>query len=545
VKRNLEPISDSRSPIRAKKSMKKMIGTLLLLLIITCTAIFTASHQPSGEMTAVQTAHARYESAKIERKIRDIDRNANLSFYGIAGLVSSICLTLLIIGSGIHRAVVKKAKVHTYRIGKHNEIVIHEKDLSLAAPVALGLMNAEQLKQMNGGLDKAMELYSKLADVQTQQIQALVGKSGVSQARLEAPALAAGSMASLPPHAPSFAEMLRSGNIHQGAPLTFGFDKATGRPQTGVLHDLYSTITIGLSGAGKSTYICYLIACSILLERAQVVMLDFHYPAPESLGYMLDSLIDAGYVHLESNPSMVNDLLSTVEQELDRRLSVPAEAQRPFILCVDEHERWAVNQKLIDLEIRLVNEGRKVKMYLFITSKSAKADKIGDSALRDNMITSFVFATKKANARTFFKDEDKVKLLKQVTPPGEAIYTNRRDESIILQTPLATRDDIVMVANMLEPVVVNRQVNTSSVNLPVNQGVNPANMGDEELVNHVKRTLKPGDLTALAERCGVSKPYLSNVLNGKKPPSAKVKTELIDLLQEETGTDNVIPFRRR
>jgi hypothetical protein len=88
-------------------------------------------------------------------------------------------------------------------------------------------------------------------------------------------------------------------------------------------------------------------------------------------------------------------------------------------------------------------------MYLFLTSKSAKADKIGDSALRDNMVTSFVFKTKVHNARTFFKDTEKERLLKALRNPGDAIFTNRRDDSVVLTLPLATRRDMTTIARMV------------------------------------------------------------------------------------------------
>jgi hypothetical protein len=188
----------------------------------------------------------------------------------------------------------------------------------------------------------------------------------------------------------------------------------------------------------------------MLAEGAQFTVLDLHYPAPESLGAALGPLAAHRGVTLVSNPCLLEEPLTEVEQMLDARLASGHQDFPPLVLVVDEHERWASHvSRLVALELRIINEGRKVKVYLFLTSKSAKADKIGDSALRDNMVTSYVFKTKVHNARTFFKDRAKEALLGQVTDVGEAIFTNRKDESCVVKLPYASPDDMQTVAERL------------------------------------------------------------------------------------------------
>jgi hypothetical protein len=83
-----------------------------------------------------------------------------LAIRATAGIIS-----LLIIGSGAHRAMVKVRQVHLFKIGE-SEIVVHERDMSVAAQIALGLVNAENLRQMNGGAEKALDLCVNMAEIQ-------------------------------------------------------------------------------------------------------------------------------------------------------------------------------------------------------------------------------------------------------------------------------------------------------------------------------------------------------------------------------------------
>ena len=387
---------------------------------------------------------------------QDTARIANLRFYTtfwqIAWIATGIValITVLLVAVSVSRSQVKRASVHLYKVGA-SEIVVHERDLALAWPVVLGLVNAEKLEKLHGGLEQALALYGTMADIQTRQIRALVGQRGHQIAPAAMLPDAAGTLPALPGQAiPTFAELLQRGDIAPGSPVIFGFHKTTGQPESGPLHDLYSTILIGLSGFGKTTCLAYLIGASMLAEQARFTVLDRHYPAPESLGAALGALVRHRGVTLVSNPFLVEEPLTAVEQTLDARLASGNTAFPPLVLVVDEHERWATHvARLVALELRIINEGRKVKVYLFLTSKSANADKIGDSALRDNMVTSYVFKTKPHNARTFFKDREKAALLGQVTDVGEAIFTNRKDESCVVKLPLATPEDMQIVAERL------------------------------------------------------------------------------------------------
>jgi hypothetical protein len=399
----------------------------------------------------------RYQ-AKARLDIERVKLYADISLYGICFLIGCTGLSGIIFVLAIYRERVKRASVHTYQIGQYNTIVVHERDLSIAAPIAMSLANAQELKEINGGIDKAFELYQSIAAVQQKQLAKLAQDVLPEQAQ---------EAIDVPVRTPTFRELLESREISPGRPLIFGYRKDTGNPERGKLHDQYSCVAIGMSGGGKTNFLAFLVGQSVLAERAYFDILDVHYPSPESLGASLGALRNTPFVRVNYNAFLLPGLLAEWEKELDRRLANPKAVFTPYVIVVDEHERWVKKDGFVAFETRVVNEGRKVKIYLFVTSKSAKADKIGDSALRDNCVTSYCFQTKTHNARTFFKDEEKVKLVKQLRAPGDAIYTNRKDESFVVGLPFAEPEDMEMICEQLK--VANGQNLSSETFRPVDK----------------------------------------------------------------------------
>jgi len=229
-------------------------------------------------------------------------------------------------------------------------------------------------------------------------------------------------------------------------------------------------------------------------------------------------------------------------------------------LVIDENERWiAHSSRLIKYESRIVEEGRKVGMYLFITSKSAKAQKVGDTALRDGCVSSYVFKSKPKVAQTFLQDKDKVQLVKALKRPGEALFVNASDEAKIVTLPLATPYDMQFIKDQLTPKLKTRPIThqidpeldtfagevletshpLNSADLineisSVNKGVDSTE--SEELTEidqadvfakiREKLDKKEITLTALAESIGVDKSFLSRVIRGQQKASEKLKTAL-------------------
>jgi hypothetical protein len=502
----------------------------------------------------------RLEIAEIQDQQGSIPFYRKLKNYGTLAALTIILGAVLIIAVAYH----KKLTVHVLKIGKHSEIPIKHSDLSKLAPeVSTGLVLAQELKAR--APEKAFQLYERLSDVAIRQIQALKGFYGKPTSTIDVqPAALSQSN-----HIPTFQELLNTGQVAPGQPLIFGFRKNTGHPETGELDELYSTGIFGWPGFGKTTLIAYIMGASVLSRQAKFDVLDIQYPHPESLGAHLGSLIDTPFINLLTNPFEVEDLLSDLQQELRFRLNHPQQIFAPRILVVDEHERWSKNNKaLVDTELDIVNEGRKVGMYLFLTSKSTKADKIGDSALRDTLITSYLFKTKIHNARTFYKDKSKEILVKQLENPGEAIFTNRYDDSFIVRIPNTSLSDMKYVVDMLPrgtniltqdeiasqkraeefEFLGDRERNHENRETPANDSVQAFSYPEKTdcKANLTPEMVKSGmklSLNKTADVAGIPRSTLSNYLNEKGNLSEDQVNSLRACLFPETS--NVISFEQR
>jgi hypothetical protein len=122
------------------------------------------------------------------------------AFIAVLGV---LLVSALMISYSIAKSRLKKAAVHTYK----SENIMKSwsmKKISRSQPRSQwGWMNAEQLKQMNGGVERAFDLYTKMAEVQTKQIQSLVGRRGLTQ-------ISSGSEITPPFQVPLILQCLRS-----------------------------------------------------------------------------------------------------------------------------------------------------------------------------------------------------------------------------------------------------------------------------------------------------------------------------------------------
>lgn len=435
--------------------MRKLVYAAFFLV---CLAVIWQSFRMQREWSrnpsiiekkrALETEHMKLQMAKLETKKQNLQFEQTVYNVFLVTSLSVICSAILLIGVAYYG----RLHVHILRLRDGVEVPIRDRDLKEALPIARDLTIAEKIEAT--APEKAFLLYERLTDMRIREIQALVGRRGISQAGAmaitsnEQPAL----LPPVPPaqHVPTFQELLDAGEIAPGKPLILGYKQNTGHPEKGELSDLYSTIVIGLSGFGKTTFLGFVIASSVIAEQAHFDILDLHYPADESLGVTLGKLTETPYVRILSNPFELPDLLSELRSEMSKRLKTPKATHRPRILVVDEHERWSKHSAdLVRYELDCVNEGRKVGMFLFLTSKSAKGDKIGDTALRDNCVTSYLFKTKPQNAHTFYHDGEKERLARQLKEPGQAVFTNRFDDSYLVRIPPTSPGDMLTVCDLV------------------------------------------------------------------------------------------------
>jgi DNA-binding transcriptional regulator YiaG len=400
----------------------------------------------SKKQIALESEQVDLQIAKTQAKKGNLHFELVVRNTTQVALLVAGCSALLIISIGVHH----KLSVHQISIG-NSTLKVRYCDMQTLGTVQNGLVLAEQLRANSETEGKALEMSLKISEVVTRQLQAVAGRRGIFGHSQQVIDIAPSQQPVLPSpiRVPTFGELLSAGEIAPGKPLILGY-RDTGHPEKGELSDLYSTIVIGLSGYGKTTFLGFVIASSVIAEEARFDILDLHYPAAESLGATLGKLKESPYIRIISNPFELPELLSELRAEMAQRLKTPNQKHTPRILVVDEHERWSKHSNdLVSYEIDCVNEGRKVGMFLFITSKSAKGDKIGDTALRDNCVTSYVFKTKPQNARTFFKDRDKERLVNQIKQPGQAVFTNRYDDSHLVKIPMTSPGDMLTVCDLM------------------------------------------------------------------------------------------------
>jgi hypothetical protein len=469
----------------------------------------------------------RIQAAEEEQRINDIFYYGWLKQWCAVIVPASLLLALLIGVSCLGLAHVKRASVHIYKIGKHNEVVVHEKDLSIAAPIAMGLMNAEQLKQMNGGLERAFDLYAKMAEVQSKQIQSLV------RGHLPQISPAAGEPETISTQTPTFHELLNSGDIAPGKPMILGYQNGTAR--RGSFLDIYSAAVAGESGSGKTATLLFLIGSAMVSMPVRFLGIDPHYPHPKSLGFKTKPLWEAGLMRMATYKDDMLRMLSEVEQTIERRLKQVETDTTPVVLVIDELaflSTTSIGPAIAKTMERISMEGRKCAVYMLASSQTWLTSKTGgSSSVRDTLTSAYVHRIKPKQANLLLQDKDEAaKVRKQVKHAGEALLVPVGDESAVVKIPYASDADMKLVANMVDPIFVHHQVNDLTVNQPVNQPINLRTLTDGELVNQVNMRLKKGDLTELAEIVGVSKPMLSVVLNSKKGVSKKVRAGFLNYL---------------
>jgi len=516
-----------------KLSMRNyQIQGILIILIIMLIALAVRSILPSTEKSLYIKKIEEQETAK------DIKFYGQLKRIFSAGLPSGIMLTIVFVAAGLTLAHLKKAQVHTYTFGD-NTVVVHERDLSIAAPIAMGLMNAQQLKQMNGGLEKAFELFAQMADIQTKHLQTLTRGHLPQSIPTQLPAYQ-------PADIPTFLHLLNTGDIAPGKDMILGFER--GNPRRGSFLDIYSAAIAGESGSGKTSTMLFLIGSGLVSQRIRFLGIDPHYPHPKSLGFKTKPLWESGLMRMATDKPEMFEMLQDVEDTIDNRLKQIDQDDTPIVLVIDELAflaKQSIGPTLARTMERISTEGRKCYVYMLASSQtwlaSRTSGKEGSSVIRDTLTSAYVHRIKPKQANLILQDKEEAdKVKKYVKQAGEVLLCPVNDDSVVCKMPYTTESDMRRVANMVEPIFVNRPVNVHRVNHVVNQSVNQSvnltNMDNDSIVNLVNARIKKGDLTQVSEIVGVSKPMISEVLNRKKHVSDKVRIGLINYLEK------IVPF---
>lgn len=517
-----------------------LAGFFLTVALIVTFRVFTAP-RPSPVLTSAEIS---LQLKRYELKARHLERDDALTVAAWAGVVSSLCLSVIIVAAGWHRAYVKRANVHLYKVDA-SEIWVHERDLSDAWQICTGLVNAKALEQTNRGLDKAFELYQTMAMVQTAQLKALLGRKGIQPAALPA-APVPEIMPIESPNVPTFGQLMASGVIGADRPLLFGY--AHGQPKTGTWKDIYSNATGGQSGSGKTNTLRALMAQSIL-QGVHFWVIDYHWPHEESLLATLGNLKNSLQVTYADKPIDVRPLLEDVDATIDRRKQGQEPSAPLRVLCIDELLQIVKNCDYAETVIeRIGTEGRKFGVYGLFSAQSWKADKI-DTTARDNLTSIFAHYMKPNQAKVLLQDADRERQVKKLRQ-GQMLFCPRNGLDEVLDVPFCSEEDIRLVANMVGYAVTNSGNGSGNVtSLP-----DPVTAAGNALETHqvtgklspvtFLRTLarNPGfSQSQTAREMGMNKGYLSNILKGKPASPDAIRKIERWLRSQNTGGD-VIPF---
>ena len=121
-------------------NMKSSSVTLILTGIIAAAAVVIMVLM--YQIWLAGPEDARLTEVKVQTQIDNIAWYSSAYKVAFVAALGVLLISVLFISYSVAKSRLKKASVHTYKIGKYNEVVVHEKDLSLAAPIAMGLMNA-------------------------------------------------------------------------------------------------------------------------------------------------------------------------------------------------------------------------------------------------------------------------------------------------------------------------------------------------------------------------------------------------------------------
>ena len=553
-----------------KRYMKIIIAALIGVLLA-----FIILRFWSMIITQISQHMDMFKRPALIQQALDQEEIDNIHWYGALKRGFTACLALLVIlgPSAIifawAKAHIERSVVHIFKIGK-NEIPVHKRNLPIASQIVMGLTTAEKLDKLDTGIEKAIEIYKAVADLQLR----LSRSHALSFPPHVWPALSEPS----PPMAfstPHFRELLDTNQIAPGKPLIMGFDEQ-GQAQFRAPEDIKSMAVAGWQGSGKTLSTAYLIA-SILYQypAAEIFVIDPHRDHPKGLTAIIAPLAASDRLHLV-NPVETYQILDTLFQLMDARLSGSQPSDPPVFLVIDELPRLA--KSLSDEHFKLfikfleaaTEETRKTNItFIGAGTKWDARNFKNRKDIRAGMPSLLVHKCKPSQADLLLEDSQEKKLVKALKAPGECLLATSHDaDPQLVKMPLITAQDIehlvTLVANGLangrpidEPLWDTRKK-------PVETTEKPEGVVDLSTFKHVRSGKKPeGDIArkkpaetsviaalnqqceqrptgisknqwiaALAKATGYSESYTKNILLGNSHLSPEVEDKLIRFLQK-------------
>lgn len=254
---------------------------------------------------------------------------------------------------------------------------------------------------------------------------------------------------------PSFSQLFQQGIIGPDRLLCGYHDNA---PYFGTLKDVFSTLIIAKSGAGKTTLERYLVAQACLMG-AQVGIIDPHGHTNAGLARALQPLSTYQLFEPAIEDKAVEQAMHYFLHMLAERLNTPQPEGYEWpirILAVDE-----INMLIDDYGkdfatdlARIAERGRKVSMFVFAAGQSIQMGRTGgDASLRKAFVGRYVLQHDKDAVQQLIQDRNLIDMVPRLQP-GQTIFVPKGAEPVPLTIPNTTEEDLryCFGSQVVEPV---------------------------------------------------------------------------------------------
>ena len=475
-----------------------LIALLIALILLLIVYMLYAMHgSPS----------IRILNEREEQQIRDI------RFYGAVKQAFAVLIPCGLLLSGVIVSIgfARRRAVFVARIGEHSEFPVHYSQIrrGALAQQLTALVTAEQLKQSNAGIDKAMALYVTLADMQVKALRAAPHSAlpaVAAPAIIDAPATAA----------PSFADLLHSGAFRSGQ-ILLGYDAAAA-PVYLRLTDFVSASVGGGSGSGKTSKLRFLCA-QLIAQGVRVSLLDAHAGNDQSLVSSLGELSARENVTVYS-PIETRDAVQAMLSEIQGVIDAGTPCEPPRVYVLDELR--PLNHACDRVELlmdKLANEGRKYQCYGVFSSQTWEARMFSQmgSAARDACVLKMAANMPREQARILFKDGEMARTVSRLRKPE--MFANSMTFSGVVTVPFCSREDMAAVNEMVK----GRSIDRAKVN-----PVDLSKSGGLTALDRANSRIKNGEITqkSLAAALEVDEGFLSKILRGVKPLPERIRQKM-------------------
>lgn len=431
------------------KPLAIALGALAVTLLAVALAGAIAAGLEGPSYTAADLARVDAEAARYELERARAERQLALmhELYWLDGALAVAwkVLPLLAVTGGLAYVAARGAASARFRRDhidpdSRGLLPVPIAELDAVAPKALGAFHAARQ------LEAAKQNVPHTLSYAPHHAPRLDYRGDAGRDALPAPAEPARLLDS-----PTFAALLDADGVGKGHPLILGYDLDNdGAELPGSWADLYSTVTAGLPGTGKTTSQRF-FACQTALHGARFVVCDPHAGAgPESLAATLAPLRAAYLVEPAEEPRDILAAARYVAELGEARVKGRSADRWPLILWVDELTgllgRSDVGADLAEVLERIAQEHRKVAIFLAASGQIWTASR-ATSELRDSMASVLCHRMKRSQARLLLPTEEAAQVERLAT--GEAILWRTSGVTSRVKIPLTTGADVARVGQLL------------------------------------------------------------------------------------------------